>query len=181
MHLARPSGTWDWSIGIEQIVFGQISNLKNYISIKCLKSFLKVAKQWDSTKVKSERNHTVFVVTLCITTRQTAMNAFSSFYRTTGSCVLDMTQWWNEQSKANPPNSHRAASWCIQIQAAHQGSREQDTLRISLSWKSDAMSIGLLPAFNSGYAQCHPTIPTYPVHVQQHHRTFPGSRTTNLH
>ena len=90
------------------------------------------------------RNHTVFVVTLYITTRQTAMNAFSSFYRTTGSCVLDMTQWWNEQSKANPPNSHRAASWCIQIQAAHQGSREQDTLCISLSWKSDAMSIGLL-------------------------------------
>ena len=39
------------------------------------------------------RNHTVFVVTLYITTRQTAMNAFSSFYRTTGSCVLDMTQW----------------------------------------------------------------------------------------
>ena len=98
--------------------------------------------QWDSSRVKSERHkpHGLWiVVTLYITTRQTAMNAFSSFYWTTGLCVLDMTQWWNEQSKANPRNSH-AGSWCIQIQGTPSKAVRRHTVYQRRRWMSGSLS-----------------------------------------
>ena len=49
--------------------------------------------------------------------------------------LFDMTQWWNEQRKANPRNSH-AASWCIPIQTA---------LKVASTLQP--------PAYNSSYAQ----------------------------
>ena len=49
--------------------------------------------------------------------------------------LFDMTQWWNEQRKANPRNSH-AGSWCIPIQTA---------LKVASTLQP--------PAYNSSYAQ----------------------------
>ena len=64
------------------------------------------------------------------------MNAATFFFIllhwTADLCMLDMTQWWNEQSKANPPNSQGGSVCGIQIQAAHHRSKAAAAARTTV-------------------------------------------------